>query len=158
MGTINPALNSALNPALYWLIIGVMLFFLELAVPGFILFFFAVGAMLTALAAWLFPLSLAWQLALFICASLIALFGLRDIIQQRLHTPPSEGDKEEDKDVMLAVAGDKGVVSTAIVPPAEGRIKYSGTTWRAAADEKIEEGEIVAIVAQKGLVIHVEKI
>ena len=158
MGTINPALNSALNPALYWLIIGVMLFFLELAVPGFILFFFAVGAMLTALAAWLFPLSLAWQLALFICASLIALFGLRNIIQQRLHTPPSKGDEEEDKDVMLAVAGDKGVVTTAIVPPAEGRIKYSGTTWRAIADEKIAEGEIVAIVAQKGLVIHVEKV
>lgn len=146
-----------INPALYWLIIGVMLFFLELAVPGFILFFFAVGALLTALAAWLFPISLAWQLALFITTSLIALFGLRNIIQKRLHTPASE-EEEEDKDVMLAVAGDKGVVSTAIVPPAEGRIKYSGTTWRAAADEKIEEGEIVAIVAQKGLVIHVEKV
>jgi len=147
-----------INPALYWLIIGVMLFFLELAVPGFILFFFAVGALLTALATWLLPISLAWQLALFIGASLIALFGLRNIIQQRLHTPPSKGDEEEDKDVMLAVAGDKGVVTTAIVPPAEGRIKYSGTTWRAIADEKIAEGEIVAIVAQKGLVIHVEKV
>jgi len=146
-----------INPALYWLVIGVMLFFLELAVPGFILFFFAVGALLTALAAWLFPLSLAWQLALFITTSLIALFGLRNIIQKRLH-PPSTAGEEEDKDVMLAVAGEKGVVCMAIIPPAEGRIKYSGTTWRAAADEKIDEGEIVAIVAQKGLVIHVEKV
>ncbi len=149
---------GTINPALYWLIIGVMLFFLELAVPGFILFFFAVGALLTALAAWLFPLGLAWQLALFISASLIALFGLRNIIQQRLHTPPSEEDEEEDKDVMRAVAGEKGVVSATIAPPAEGRIRYSGTTWRATADEKIDEGEIVAIVAQKDLIIHVEKV
>lgn len=146
-----------IHPALYWLIIGVMLFFLELAVPGFILFFFAVGALLTALVAWLFPLGLAWQLALFISASLIALFGLRDIIQQRLHTSASE-DEEEDKDIMRAVAGEKGVVSATIAPPAEGRIRYSGTTWRATADEKIEEGEIVAIVAQKDLIIHVEKV
>jgi membrane protein implicated in regulation of membrane protease activity len=147
-----------INPALYWLVIGVMLFFLELAVPGFILFFFAVGALLTALVAWLFPLGLAWQLALFISASLIALFGLRNIIQQRLHTPASDEDEEEDKDVMRAVAGEKGVVCTTIAPPAEGRIKYSGTTWRATADEKIDEGEIVAIVAQKDLIIHVEKV
>jgi len=149
-----------INPALYWLIIGVMLFFLELAVPGFILFFFAVGALLTALVAWLFPLALAWQLALFISASLIALFTLRNIIQQRLHTPASEEDEEEeeDKDVMRAVAGEKGVVSVTIAPPAEGRIRYSGTTWRATADEKIDEGEIVAIVAQKDLIIHVEKV
>ncbi len=48
---------------LFWLIIGVMLLFLELAVPGFILFFFGVGALLTSLGAYLFHLSLSWQLA-----------------------------------------------------------------------------------------------
>jgi membrane protein implicated in regulation of membrane protease activity len=148
---------GTIDPALYWLIIGVMLFFLELAVPGFILFFFAVGALVTALAAWLSPISLAWQLALFITASLVSLLSLRNLLQQRLNAPISAGE-EEDQDVKLAVAGEKGVVSMAITPPAEGRIKYSGTSWRAIADEKIEEGEIVAIVRQKGLVIHVEKI
>jgi membrane protein implicated in regulation of membrane protease activity len=148
---------GTIDPALYWLIIGVMLFFLELAVPGFILFFFAVGALVTALAAWLSPISLAWQLALFITASLVSLLSLRNLLQQRLNAPISAGE-EEDQDVKLAVAGEKGVVSMAITPPAEGRIKYSGTSWRAIADEKIEEGEIVAIVRQKGLVIHVEKV
>jgi membrane protein implicated in regulation of membrane protease activity len=148
---------GTIDPALYWLIIGVMLFFLELAVPGFILFFFAVGALVTALAAWLSPISLAWQLALFITASLVSLLSLRNLLQQRLNAPASAGE-EEDQDVKLAVAGEKGVVSMTITPPAEGRIKYSGTSWRAIADEKIEEGEIVAIVRQKGLVIHVEKI
>jgi inner membrane protein len=144
------------EPALYWLIIGVMLFFLELALPGFVLFFFALGALVTALVAWLSSIDIAWQLALFIVVSLGSLSGLRNIIQQRLFSASVPG--EEDRDMILAVTGEKGVVSAAIAPPAEGRINYSGTSWRAIADERIEEGEIVAIVSQKGLVIHVEKI
>ena len=148
---------GVLDPALYWLIIGVMLFFLELALPGFILFFFAVGALLTALAAWLTPISIAWQLAIFIVASLGSLFGLRDIIQKNFFDKPVAGE-EDTEDSVLAVPGDKGVVSMTIAPPAEGRIKFSGTFWRATADETIEEGEIIAVVRQKGLVIHVEKV
>jgi membrane protein implicated in regulation of membrane protease activity len=148
---------GVLDPALYWLIIGVLLFLLEMALPGFILFFFAAGALLTALLAWLTPISIAWQLGVFIGASLVCLFSLRDIIQRRFLSPsPREGDRDEDS--VLAVPGDKGVVSATIAPPAEGRLKYSGTSWRATADERIEEGEIVAVVRQKGLVIHVEKV
>lgn len=145
------------DPALYWLIIGVMLFFLELALPGFVLFFFAVGALLTALAAWLTPVSIAWQLGIFIVASLGSLFGLRDIIQKNFFDKPM-AEEEDSGDSVFAVPGDRGVVSMTIAPPAEGRIKYSGTFWRATADEKIEEGEIIAVVRQKGLVIHVEKV
>jgi membrane protein implicated in regulation of membrane protease activity len=146
-----------IDPALYWLIIGVMLFFLELAMPGFILFFFALGALVTALVAWLSPISLVWQLGLFIAASLVSLLSLRNIIQKKLIAPASDAG-DEDEDVLLAVSGEKGVVSMTIAPPAEGRIKYAGTSWRAMADEKIEEGEIVTIVRQKGLIIHVEKV
>lgn len=148
-----------IDPALYWLIIGVMLFFLEMAVPGFILFFFALGALATALVAWLTPVSIAWQLAIFIAASLISLLSLRGMIQKKFLTTTSEDEEGEgDEDVMLAVAGERGVVSMTIVPPAAGQIKYAGTFWKAVADEKIEEGEIISIVRQKGLVIHVEKV
>jgi len=146
-----------IHPALYWLIIGVMLFFLEMAVPGFILFFFGLGALVTAVAAWLAPISIAWQLVLFICTSLLFLFGLRKSIQNKFFAPTAK-DGEADEDVMRAVPGDKGVVSMTIAPPAEGRIKYSGTSWRACADEKIDEGEIVTIIRQEDLVIHVEKV
>ena len=146
-----------IDPALYWLIIGVMLFFLEMAVPGFILVFFGLGALVTALAAWLAPISIAWQLALFICTSLVSLFGFRKSIQNKwFAATPKDG--QADEDVLYVVPGGKGVVSMTIAPPAEGRIKYSGTSWRASADERIDEGEIVAIVRQKDLVMHVEKI
>ena len=141
---------------LFWLIIGVMLLFLELAVPGFVLFFFGLGALITSLGAYLFDLSLNWQLALFIIGSLASLFSLRNVIQRRFLQAPLEG--EEDDDGQLVTPGEKGVVDGRIEPPGEGRIKYSGTYWRATADEVINEGEIISIVSQKGLIIHVEKV
>lgn len=150
---------SFIDPALYWLIIGVMLFFLELALPGFILFFFGLAALITALVAWLTPLEIAWQLGIFIVSSVASLVTLRDVIQRKFFKPKkTDGKEEPDEDVMSAVPGDRAVVGTTIIPPAEGRIKYSGTSWRATADEEIIEGEIVAVVRQDNLVIHVEKI
>lgn len=146
-----------IHPALYWLIIGVILFVLEMVLPGFVLFFFAMGAIITALIAYLCPLGAAWQLALFMAASLLSLFLLRDLIQRRFFTAASE-QQEADTDQALIPAGERGVVSVSIAPPGEGRIKCAGSSWRATADERIEEGEIVAVVRQKGLVIHVEKI
>lgn len=146
------------DPALYWLIIGVMLFVLELVLPGFVLFFFAVSAMATALLAWLLPTTaIVLQLGFFIAASLITLFCLRGFIQKRFFSsaPAKDG---EDVDVQRALPGDKGVVCSTIAPPAEGRIKYSGSSWRATADERIEEGEIVAVVRQNDLIIHVERV
>ena len=146
------------DPALYWLIIGVMLFVLELALPGFVLFFFAAGALLTALVAWLVPTtSVALQLALFIIVSLATLLSLRGVIQKRFFAPVVTAEGEA-VDRQLAVHGGRGVVCSTIAPPAEGRIKYSGTSWRATADERIEDGEIVVVVRQQDLVIHVEKV
>ena len=148
-----------IDPALYWLMIGVMLLFLELALPGFILFFFGLAALITALVAWLTPIAIAWQLGLFIVSSLVTTFTLRNVIQRRfLDSPKGEEGEDPDEDVILAVPGDRAVVGVSIKPPSEGRINYSGTSWRATADEMIEEGEIVAVVRQENLVIHVEKI
>jgi membrane protein implicated in regulation of membrane protease activity len=138
---------------------GVMLLFLEMALPGFVLFFFGMGALITSLVTYLFPISISWQLALFIAASLVALFSLRNVIQRRFFRQSSpDGEDKEDEDVLLAVAGERGVVCMTIVPPAEGRIKYAGTFWRATADERIDEGEIISVVSQDDLVIHVEKV
>lgn len=144
------------NPELYWLIIGVVLFILELVLPGFILFFFALGAILVALITWMTSISIAWQLAIFIVASLLSLFSLRNLIQKQFFSKDDEED--EDEDIVLAAPGDRGVVTSTIAPPAEGRIKYKGSFWRATAGEEIEEGEIISVVSQNNLVIHVERV
>lgn len=148
---------NVIEPALYWLIIGILLFFLELALPGFILFFFALGAIITAIAAWLVPLSIAWQLALFIVASLASLFLLRGLIQKRTGWGGGAAEDDEDRGPKIS-AGTQGQVATAIIPPAEGQIKCAGTFWRAMADESIEEGAIVAVIRQEDLLLYVKRI
>ena len=64
---------SAVSPVLAWFLLGILLFALELALPGMIVFFFGVGAWCAALAVFLLPMSLASQLLVFLITSLVAL-------------------------------------------------------------------------------------
>ncbi len=142
------------NPGLLWLTMGGLLFVMEMAVPGFILFFFGVAAWITALACYLFPLTLNVQLGIFLVASLISLFGLRTIVRKVFMGTAID----ESSDSIMADGGEKCEVTIAIIPPAEGQIKFAGTVWRAEAGEQIAAGEIVEIVKQDGLLISVKKI
>ncbi len=143
-----------IDPGLLWLIIGVILFFLEMAVPGFVLFFFGLAAWITALGSYLFVWNTNTQLAVFLTSSLLCLFGLRSIVKKVFMGDAKEGEE----DSILATGGEKCMVTTAIKPPAEGQVKFSGTFWRAEANEVIEKGETVTIVKQNDLLITVTKI
>lgn len=141
------------NPGLLWLSIGVILFVMEMAVPGFVLFFFGLAAWITALGCYFFTWSLNVQLAVFLGASLVSLFGLRTIVKKVFM-----GDEIDDSaDTIMASGGEKCVVTAAINPPAEGQVKFSGTFWRAEAKEDIAEGEVVEITKQEDLLISVKK-
>lgn len=141
-------------PGLMWLTIGVTFFVLEMAVPGFVLFFFGLAAWLTALGCYFFPWSVNTQLGVFLVLSLVCLFGLRGIVKKVFI-----GDtKEEEPDSILANGGEKCVVTAPIAPPAEGQVKFAGTFWRAESNEAFAEGDIVEIVKQNNLLITVKKL
>ena len=141
-------------PGLMWLSIGVTFFVLEMAVPGFILFFFGLAAWLTAIGCYFFPWSVTTQLSIFLVLSLACLFGLRGIVKKVFI-----GDKKtEDTDSILAKGGEKCEVTADIKPPAEGQIKFAGTFWRAEANEEITTGTIVEVIEQKDLLITVKKL
>ncbi len=137
---------------LIWLIAGVACFLLEMALPSFIVFFFGVGAWITAIICWIKPVSLNGQLATFLVSSLVTLFTLRGYAKKRFFLAESE----EDKAVSVTI-GDQAEVVDVIAPPAEGKISCSGIKWRAIADEKIDKGNIVTIVAQDGLCMKVTR-
>ncbi len=140
--------------SLLWLMVGVMLFILELMLPGFVLFFFGLGAWITAIASWLWPIELSGQLAIFITSSLLSLVALRGGISRIFLGKRTDSDI----DTPLAREGEVAKVLVTIAPPAEGKIRYSGSSWRATAGERIEAGEMVAIVRQEGLIMQVRKI
>ena len=71
------------RPELVWFIIGLLLFLLELVLPGFVIFFFGVGAWLTALLCLVANPNVDIQIVVFAVTSVLALLGLRRMIQKR---------------------------------------------------------------------------
>lgn len=142
------------SPEIVWLIIGIVFLALEMILPGFVIFFFGIGAWLTALVVFVSPVSLNMQLLIFLVTSLTSLFALRQIIR---NTFLGKKQDENEIDSMFHSEGGNIVVVQTIDPPAEGKVSYSGSNWRAVADEVIEEGTVVTIESQDGLVMKVKR-
>ena len=142
---------SAVSPVLAWFLLGILLFALELALPGMIVFFFGVGAWCAALAVFLLPMSLASQLLIFLVTSLVALVLLRATVKKVFLGRVLEVDAME----RSIPPGATGEVIEDIVPPAAGKVKYGGSFWRATADRSIRAGTVVTIVEKNNLSIKV---
>ncbi len=141
-----------ISPILAWFLTGLLFFATELALPGFIVFFFGIGAWSVALLLWSVDLSLSAQLGVFIVASLVSLLLLRSWLRGIF----AGRSLSEDDSTMVEPLSATGIVSRDIVPPAEGQVRFGGSYWRAAADERIASGTVVRIIEQKDLLIRVE--
>jgi len=140
-----------LSPILLWFLTGVLCFVLELLLPGLIVFFFGLGAWCAALVLYLFPMSLSYQLLVFLASSLFFLIVLRSTLKKVFL------GRTLDKDAMdpsLTLTG-TGEVIEDIRPPALGKIKYSGSFWQASADQPLPKGTVVQILEKKNLIIKV---
>lgn len=143
-----------LSPAFWWTIIGIALMISEFAVPGLILFFFGLGALITALTVWLLPLSLTWQLVLFVIASLISLFGLRRLMKSVFTGRATAVTKEALSEGLVDA---EGTVTDSISPGTPGKILLNGTSWKAESADVLEAGETVVVVGQRSLTLIVKK-
>lgn len=142
------------SPAFWWAIVGIGLMLCEFVMPGLILFFFGLGALITALLTWLLPMSLTVQLAVFAVASLVSLFGLR-----RWLKPIFMGSASASEDSLSeGMAGQHAKVLEPIAPGTAGKIELNGTAWKAESEESLEEGQAVEVVSQKSLTLVVKSI
>lgn len=145
------AISMPISPVLAWFLTGILFFAVELALPGFIIFFFGIGAWCVALVIYFTTVSLSGQLAIFLVSSLVSLLLLRAYLRgvflgKSLH---------EDDSVNVVTTSANGTVTEEILPPAEGRVKYGGSFWRAIADEPVARDTVVRIIEQKDLVVKV---
>jgi len=141
-----------MSPVLLWFLVGIVFFAVELVLPGFIIFFFGLGAWCVALVDYIYPLSLSWQLAIFLAASLVTLLSLRAWLRGVF----LGGSRRENDSVNVQPIHSTGVITEDILPPARGRVKYGGSFWQAEAEEPISTGTVVNIVKQNDLLVHVE--
>ncbi|MGD8561320.1 MAG: NfeD family protein [Desulfarculaceae bacterium] len=131
-----------LSAYMIWFFVGLAFALAEMAVPGLILIFFALGAWTTAALVFFKPISLAYQLAFFVVASLILLFVLRRYMRQAFKGLTADDSSQEVDQTDL---GKTATVTKPIKPHISGEIKYRGSFWKAAADQEIAEGETVEI-------------
>jgi len=144
--------NILSRPELLWFILGLILFLLELVIPGFFIFFFGVGAWLTALVCLISEPGTNMQIVIFAVVSVISLVALRRIIQKKFFY--SRG--KESEDVEDEFTGKEAIATGEFGTDNIGKVEFKGTTWKAESKAPIKNGERVIIIRKESFKLIVE--
>ena len=140
------------RPELIWFIIGLVLFLLELVFPGFVIFFFGVGAWITALLCLIANPGINLQVVVFAITSVLSLLALRKMIQKKFFYSNNDlSEKVEDE-----FTGIEAVAVTDLAPAKQGKVDFKGTTWQAESDSVIRSGQIVIVIKKENFKLFVE--
>ena len=126
---------------LIWLGVGVAFIVAELAVPGFIVIFFGVGALIAGATAF-FGTTLQVQLAVFGISSIALILLFRKTMASTF----AGSDASDDEEGVDHAIGQTVEVTEAIEPPHSGRVKYQGSFWSARCEEAVTAGSMVRII------------
>jgi membrane protein implicated in regulation of membrane protease activity len=140
------------KPEIFWFIIGLGLFLLELVIPGFFIFFFGLGAWLTALVCLVAEPGINLQIIIFAITSVLTLLALRRIIQKKFFY--SKGDKSED--VEDEFTGREGIAISDFGGELHGKVEFKGTSWKAESVSEIKAGQRVLIIQKENFKLIVE--
>ena len=132
---------------LIWFLIGIGFLIAEFIMPTFIMFFFAIGAVVVSIVTACYDLSINSQIILFALSSVISLILLRNYMKNIFKGNESKG---EDKYFDNSIDSNKNIaiVSKTIQPNSFGEIKYKGTFYKAQSENLIDEGKKVKVVSK----------
>jgi membrane protein implicated in regulation of membrane protease activity len=144
--------NILSRPELFWFFIGLVLFLLELVIPGFFIFFFGLGAWVTALVCLISEPSTNVQILIFAITSVLTLVALRKIIQKKFfYSKENLSEEVEDE-----FTGKEGLVTMEIGQGIKGKVEFKGTTWNGESNSEIKEGQRVTIIKKENFTLFVE--
>jgi inner membrane protein len=140
------------KPEVIWFLIGLAFFLLELLMPGFVIFFFGVGAWITALLCLFAHVSTNLQIIVFAITSVISLLLLRKMIQRKFfYSKVDRSSAVEDeftgKEALASIDFGKGI---------NGKVEFKGTTWNAESESEIIKGQTVIILKKESFKLIVE--
>lgn len=131
-----------------WIVLGLVLAALEMVVPGLVIIWFGVAAVLTGILGF-FVHNGYFQYGAFLFFSGLGVF-LAQWIGRRITRP------EPEPVGALRLSGAVGRVLERIEPGKMGRVKIMGEEWRAEAEGVIEEGKRVRVLRVDGTHLVVE--
>ena len=146
---------ETIPPQYVWIIVGLVIMSMELFLPGFILCFFGLGAVLTGLLMIFVPMGVNTQLVVFAVLSIVLLVFFRRFAQGyftgRISNMDPKGSPMENH------AGETAIVTEDIVPNSpRGKVEFNGTMWNADSDVEILKGVKVTIMQRHGLTFKVK--
>ena len=139
------------NAEVVWFILGFVFFLLEFALPGLIVFFFAVGAWIVAILLLFFDFSINTQIIIFLLSSILSILLFRRSLKKIMWTKKHSNEILEDE-----FLGKTGIAETFIGPGQNGKIGFKGTSWDARSEDIIEKGENVIIVGNESILLIVK--
>ena len=135
---------------------GIVLILAELAVPAFVLVWFGLGALLVAIIVAIAPtIEMTFQLTLWLTTSLslvVLWFRIFKTGFHKTHVGMADAD----------VLGEVGLLAHDVAPFAKGEVRFQkpilgSDTWPCIADEAIEAGARVKVLAVEGSFLKVGK-
>ncbi len=133
----------------HWVVLGVVLTLLELAVPAFFLVWFGVGAIIVGLVTLALPqISFVWQVAIWIAASVGFIWLWFKVFKSDVHKTSAGMSKGQ-------LIGEIGIVTRDIRPYDRGQIRLQKPVlgeelWESTAEEEIKAGERVRVLEVEG--------
>jgi membrane protein implicated in regulation of membrane protease activity len=146
--------NIFSRPELFWFFLGLVLFLLELVIPGFFIFFFGLGAWITALVCLIGGPGTNLQIVIFAVTSVLSLIALRRIIQKKFFY--SKGTQSED--VEDEFTGKEGIAKNDFGGIINGKVEFKGTTWNAESISEIKKGQRIIIIEKDSFKLIVKPI
>lgn len=134
-----------------WFIIGFAFFLLEFIVPGFILFFFGLGAWIVAGTLLFTDIPVNVQLFIFLGSSLATVLLFRNWVRKKLGMENSSKQALPDE-----IIGKKGIAETHIQPGQRGKVYFKGASWDASSTDLIHTGEEVVIIGNDSILLLVK--
>jgi len=144
------------QPWFVWSLIGLACIGLEMLMPGFVIFFFGIGGLATALFSLIpFVSGMLWlQVLLFVVFSTLSLVFLRKRFSRIFGGTIFDSHKGNPEEAGIGKTAE--VIETVGVVT-EGRIRFQGTSWKAHCREgEIAPGKTVRIVSREGMTYLVE--
>ncbi len=143
-------MESFYNAAVIWFIVGFAFFLLEFAIPGLILFFFAVGAWVVAILSFFTDLSINSQLLIFLATSIVTVVFFRKWVKKIIWVKKYSSEIEDE------FIGKTGKAETYIGLGQNGKVDFKGTSWDARSEDSIEKGEPVTIIGNESILLIVK--
>lgn len=146
-------MESFSNPSAIWFLIGFAFFVLEFVLPGFIVFFFGLGAWIVGCITLFADVPLNAQIGIFLGTSVISVLLFRNWVRDKLGMGSKAGGTLPDE-----ILGKKARAESAIRPGENGKVQFKGASWSARSTDEIAAGEEVIITGHESILLIVKSI